>query len=198
MTLSKDSFDDLYKQYYDRIVRYFSRIAGSDYARDYAQDVFLKVFSSIDKFDNKSSIYTWIYRIATNHYIDKMRKKKITVDRCDLSDKELFCKSNIEYLTEEFRIVQDEMKECICSYIKMLRPKYRAIIILREYESMSIEEIMSIMNLSKENAKKTLSRARKKLKKILSEQCQFYYNEANQFSCEKKVSPFKDIMRLNK
>jgi RNA polymerase sigma-70 factor, ECF subfamily len=191
MKLSKESFNEIYNQNFDKIVTFFSRTAGSDIALDYAQDVFLKVFSSIDKFDNKSSVYTWIYRIATNYLIDKMRKKKLLVDRCNLTDRELFCKSKAEYLTEEFRIVQDEMNECIGCYIKKLPPKYRAIIVLREYESMPIDEIMNIMNISKENAKKTLLRARKKLKNLLYEQCQFYYNEANQFLCEKKESvPF--------
>jgi RNA polymerase sigma-70 factor, ECF subfamily len=190
MTLSKESFNEIYTQYFDKIVRYLSRTTGSENAQDYAQDVFLKVFSSIDKFDNKSSVYTWIYRIATNYLIDKMRKKKLVVDRCNLTDRELFCKSKAEYLTEEFRIVEDEMNECIGIYIKMLPPKYRTIIVLREYESLSTEEIMIIMNLSKENAKKTLSRARKKLREMLNKQCQFYYNESNLFSCEEKVSPF--------
>lgn len=186
MAVTKISFDEIYQTYFDRIVKYLSRTVGSDDAQDLAQEVFLKVFASIDKFDNKSSIYTWVFRIATNHLIDRMRKKKIIVDRCNLTDKDLFSKSNVEFLTEEFRIVQEEMKECICSYIKMLPTKYRAIIVLREYESMSIEEIANIMNLKNDNAKKILSRARKKLKNILNEKCQFYYNELNQFSCEKK------------
>lgn len=188
MSSTDSLYNEIYNQYFDRVVKYISRTVGSDDAVDYAQDIFLKVYSSLDKFDNRSSVYTWIYRIATNYVIDKMRKKEIVVDRCVLSDKELFSKQNVEYLTEEFRIAQEEMKECICSYIKKLPLRYRTIIILREYESMSINEIADTMKLSKENAKKTLYRARKRLKTILNEQCQFYYNEKNQFSCE-KVSP---------
>ena len=191
MSKSNKSFKEIYAKYFDRIVLYLSRTVDSEKAEDYAQDIFLKVHASLDKFNNKSSIYTWIYRIATNYLIDKSRKKKIIVNSCNISDKVLFCKPDVEYLTEEFRIVQEEMNECICSYLKKLPPRYRAIIVLREYESMSIEEIMNIMNISKENAKKTLLRARKKLKNLLIEQCQFYYNEENQLSCEQKVSPKK-------
>jgi len=81
---------------------------------------------------------------------------------CNLSDNGLFCKHDANYLTEEFRIVQEEMNECICSYIKMLPSKFRTIIVLREYKSMSFDDIMIIMDLSKENAKKTLMRTRAK------------------------------------
>ena len=186
MSTMKFSFEEVYQTYFDRIKNYFSRTVGYDYAQDLTQEVFVKVFESLDKFEKKSSMYTWIFRIATNHLIDKMRKKRIIVDRCNLGDKELFCRPKPEFLTEEFRIVQEEMNECICSYIKMLPANYRAVIILREYESLSIEEIANIMNITFENAKKTLSRARAKLRKILKDQCKFYYNENNHFSCEKK------------
>ncbi|OHD11679.1 MAG: hypothetical protein A2086_03455 [Spirochaetes bacterium GWD1_27_9] len=180
------TYNEIYQQYFQRIVNYLSRTVGSDDAKDLAQEVFLKVFNSIDKFENKSSTYTWVYKIATNLLVDKMRKKQIIVDRCNLIDKELFSKSKVEYLKNEFRIVQDEMHQCICSYIKILPLSYRTIIILREYESMSIDQIAEIMNLKIDNTKKLLLRARKKLKTVLNEGCLFYYNELNQFSCEKK------------
>jgi RNA polymerase sigma-70 factor (ECF subfamily) len=98
----------------------------------------------------------------------------------------LFYKADVNYLTEEFKIVRDEMKECICSYIKMLPANYRTVIILREYEAMPINEIAFIINCKKDTAKKLLSRARNKLKKLLTEKCQFYYDELSRFSCEKK------------
>lgn len=186
--MDKSYLDKVYRDNYQSIFNYLSRTVDSDNAEDLTQEVFIKVFNSIDTFENKSSINTWIYRIATNCLIDFMRKNKIVTNRCKLSDKELFSKAEIEYLDEEFRIVQEEMKECICSYIKILPTRYRVILILKEYDSKSLEEIMSIMNISKENVKKTLQRARKKLKEILTEQCTFYYNEKNTLSCE-KVSP---------
>lgn len=83
-------------------------------------------------------------------------------------------------------MAEQEMKECICSYIKMLPAQYHAIIILREYESMPVLEIARVMDIKTDNAKKMLSRARAKLKRLLAERCNFYYNEQNRFSCEKK------------
>jgi RNA polymerase sigma-70 factor (ECF subfamily) len=178
------TYEEIYKKYHGKILNYLSRTIGIDDAEDMTQDVFLKVYKSLDNFNHESSIYTWIYRIATNCLIDKMRKKKI-IDRCNLIDKILFCKTNPEYLTEEFKIIQNEMNECICSYIKILQPNYHTIIVLREYEMMSIDEIAYIMDINVTNAKKMLFRAKKKLRELLIKQCEFYYNEKNQLSCEK-------------
>lgn len=118
--------------------------------------------------------------------IDTMRKKSVLDDRCYLSDKNLFRKQESEYCTDEFRIAQKEMNECICSYIKKLQTNYRIAIILKEYESADIDEIAAIMNVTKGNAKKIFMRARQKLRNILLEQCSFYYNEQNDLSCEQK------------
>jgi RNA polymerase sigma-70 factor, ECF subfamily len=179
------TYDEIYKTYSDCILKYLSRTVGYEDAQDLTQEVFVNVYKSYNNFENKSSIYTWIYKIATNLIIDHKRKKSLHVDRCNLNDKSLFCKANSEYLTEEFKIVETEMHECICSYIKMLPPKDHTIIVLREYESMSIQDISTIMNINIETARKQLYRAKKKLRKILIERCNFYYNENNLFSCEK-------------
>jgi RNA polymerase sigma-70 factor (ECF subfamily) len=182
----QESFDAMYQTYYGRIVKYLARTVGPDDADDIAQEVFEKIFTRAGSFENRSSLYTWIYRIATNHLIDKMRKKQKSLPICYLSDKELFSKSNVEYLAEEFRIVQNEMKECICSYIKMLPPNYRIAVILREFEHMPVEDISEVMNLTKENTKKILTRARTKLRTILRTRCRIYYDEKNNLSCENK------------
>lgn len=156
----RNDFEEIYRSHHDRIFRYLSRTAGYDDVQDLAQEVFEKAMQSISSFEGKSSIYTWLYRIATNCLIDAMRKKKKIVDRCRLSDKELFCHPSSGYLAEEFRIVQSEMNECICSYIKTLPARYRAVLVMKEYDGMPLRE-------------------------ILQKQCDFYKNERNLLSCEK-------------
>jgi RNA polymerase sigma-70 factor, ECF subfamily len=182
----KYNYDEIYKTYFRKIKNYISRTAGVEESEDITQEVFIKVYKSLKDFKGNSNVYTWIYRIATNLIIDKMKKKKI-VDRCNINDIILFGKANPEYLTEEFRIARDEMKECVCSYIKTLKSKYHLIIVLREYESLSIDEIAHVMEITSENAKRTFSRAKKKLKELLIKQCTFYYNEKSQLSCEKNI-----------
>jgi RNA polymerase sigma-70 factor (ECF subfamily) len=182
------SYEEIYRDYYERIVSFFSRSVGASSAEDLAQDVFVKVHRSLDTFERRSSVYTWIYRIAVNALIDHLRKikneKKII--KCDLADRTLFYRSDSNYLTEEFKIVQNEMHECICSYIKMLPDRYKTAVILHEYEGMGIREIAESMDIKPDSARVLLKRARKKLRELLNNACDFYYNEMNSLSCEKK------------
>ncbi|MBP9022313.1 MAG: RNA polymerase sigma factor [Spirochaetes bacterium] len=180
------NFNDIFQNYRTKILNFLSRTAGNDHAEDIAQEVFIKVSSSINSFRNESAISTWIYRIAFNTAMDFLRKQKNKPLVCDLADKKLFYRQNSDYLTDEFRLIQDEMNECICSYIKQLSPKYKAAVILREYEGMSSSQISEVLGIKPESAKTLLKRARKLLRNKLEDACDFYYNEMNILSCEKK------------
>jgi len=180
------NFNDIFQNYRIKILNFLSRTVGNDHAEDIAQEVFLKVSSSLKLFRNESSISTWIYRIAFNTAMDFLRKQKNKPLVCDLADKNLFYRRESDYLTEEFKLIQDEMNECICSYIKQLPPKYKAAIILREYEGMTVSQISEVLGIKLESAKTLLKRARKLLRSKLENACSFYYNEMNLLSCEKK------------
>lgn len=69
-------FDELYEKYGNRILNMVYRMTGGeDVARDLSQDIFLKVYENLDDFNHQSSVYTWIYRIATNHTLNYLKKK---------------------------------------------------------------------------------------------------------------------------
>ena len=67
------TFDAVYRDYYPRIKRYLARLISFDDAEDVAQEVFLKISKSLDSFRGESSISTWVYRIATNAAMDRVR-----------------------------------------------------------------------------------------------------------------------------
>lgn len=75
---------EIYKEYYSRVKIYLMRFVDKDDAEDLTQEVFIKVMNSLNKFKGESKLSTWIYKIATNTAIDKLksynhksRKKKI-------------------------------------------------------------------------------------------------------------------------
>ena len=186
MNPEKPDYNEIYRIYRPKIINFLSRTAGNDYAEDLAQEVFLKISSSLHSFRNESAVSTWIYRIAFNTAMDFLRKQKNKPLVCDLVDKKLFYRRESDYLTEEFRFIQNEMNECICSYIKQLSPKYKTAVILREYEGMNASQISEVLGIKPESAKTLLKRARKLLKSKLEEACNFYYNEMNLLSYKKK------------
>jgi RNA polymerase sigma-70 factor, ECF subfamily len=181
---------EIYKTYSPRIVLYLSRFVGRDDAEDLMQEVFIKVFNSLHTFKEDSKISTWIYKIATNTAVDKLKsagykKDKLKTTSLDyvepLKSKEKDFESDIEY-----NFLKQEMNQCIADYINKLQDNYRAIFLLKEYDDLTISQIAKILDISDENVKIRLHRARKKLHESLLANCSFYYDEYSILQCDKK------------
>lgn len=68
-------FDDIYSEFQGKILRYVRRYVGTDSAEDVTQEVFIRVNESLASFERRSSLGTWIYRIATNVALDHVRQQ---------------------------------------------------------------------------------------------------------------------------
>ncbi len=183
---------EIYKTYSQRILLYLSRFVGKDDAEDLMQDVFIKVFKSINSFNGSSQIYTWIYKIATNTAIDRLKDPKYKneksrstsldyIEPLKTNEKALEDKNDVEY-----DFLKTEMNQCIADYINKLPENYRAIFLLKEYDNFSFTEISEILNVTVDNVKIRLHRSRKKLHQLLLTNCSFYYDKHSQLCCDKK------------
>lgn len=130
-------------------------------AEDTSQDVFVKVYKSLNQYSSESKFSTWIYKIAFNMTISKARKKKIKISNLDLSDDKIYQSSDINHGYEN--LLREEKKTMVEIALKELGEIEYLIVILYYYEDKSIEEISIITTLSKSNIKTLLFRARKKL-----------------------------------
>lgn len=191
--MSQDNeFAKLYEDYYERILRYISRITGLDDAEDITQDVFDKVNRGLGGFQGKSNLSTWIYRIATNTAIDRSRSaaykhsaESMTINGSD----DHHVQDGVEdqkVPSSDQMVIQKEMRECINEYIDKLAPDHKVVLILSELEGVSNKEIAEILGISLSNVKIRLHRARTKLKAVLNEACEFYYTEQNTLACDRK------------
>jgi len=185
-------FKKIYDEYYQRIVQYLTRIVGLNDAEDIAQDVFDKINSGLGGFQGKSKLSTWIYRIATNTMIDRLRSaayKHATVNSAieDAADPKAQSVWGDQKLPATDQVVtRKEMSECVNEFIDNLPPDYKTVIVLSELEGLAIKEIAEILGISVNNAKIRLHRARAKLKAALNEGCDFYHDERNTLACDRK------------
>ncbi len=185
-------YNKIYEVYYQKIVRYLSKIAGENDAEDIAQEVFEKINRNLDKFKGKSKLSTWIYRIATNTAIDKLRSytkkhslKATTPQNLDQSEDRNVWSDSKATATDQ-RLIREEMSDCVRKFIDELPPDYYIVLVLKEYEGQTNREISDILHISTDNVKIRLHRARARLRKDLNSGCDFYHNDQSELACDRK------------
>jgi RNA polymerase sigma-70 factor (ECF subfamily) len=177
VTSSELDFPGLYDAFQARLSRYLTHLVGEAEAEDLTQEVFIKVSRSLGSFRGESQLSTWLYRIATNAAIDRMRspsfRGEVVLDGLDLSD-EMDVRdawSGEEAPTLEQQLMRKEMYECFLDYVKRLPPNYRTVVVLSELEQLPNDEIAGILGISVDMVKIRLHRGRKRLLQELKDHC---------------------------
>ncbi len=165
------AFTELVERYKDAIYNLgYRMLRQREDAEDIAQEVFLHVYRSLDRFDQTQRFSPWIYRIASNLCLDKLRKNRnptISLDAPLAEDRELYrqipdgARGPLE-LTEEA-----ETKKEIQRAIDALPEKYRMIVIMRHTQDLAYEEIAESLELPLGTVKTRLFRAREILRRHL-------------------------------
>ncbi len=135
-------------------------------AEDTSQDIFIKVYNSLNIFGSSAKFSTWLYKISFNMTISKARKKKISISPIELNED-----INPDYSETNLgldNLIRQERKQILEQALSELNELEYLLIILYYYEEKTIEEISEISNLSKSNIKTILFRTRKKLFTVIT------------------------------
>lgn len=163
------AFDELVRRFHPRVNSVIHGILrNSNDAEDIAQQVFTKIYFSLNKFDFRSAVATWIYKIAVNECYDHLRKQKVrkAVLLADLSEEEAARVENLDVagLSGSSRLDhQVEMKEMALKLLALVSPEDRILLVLKEVEGYSVQEVADILHLNENTVKVKLFRARQKL-----------------------------------
>ena len=166
------AFGDLMERYQERVFRMLTRYAGNrTEAEDLTQEVFLKVFRKLHTFQQDSQFYTWVYRIAVNTASDQLSRKSRR--RLHLvEDGETL--ERAAHRTEgpgesaDTPLLEEEVREVTRAVLATLPDKYRSILVLREYEDLSYNEISEVLELNLGTVESRLFRARQRFKEALT------------------------------
>jgi len=169
----KKAFDALVIKYKDRVFNLCYRFLGNyDEADDAAQETFVKVFKGLDKFQFKSSFFTWMYRIAMNTCKNKtvsmkyrFHKHMIPLDKPRTMDHEaapIEIEDNKH--SPEKMLERKEREYFIYKAINSLPGKQKRLIVLRDIEGLPYEEIVEITGYKLGTVKSKLARARESLR----------------------------------
>lgn len=161
----REAFADLVKRYQRPVYGIVRKMVIShDDADDIVQDVFVKVWHNLDKFKGESSLFTWIYRIATNESLQFLRKKRNRQWLGGSVSEEL-----AERLVSDKFIDGDEVQMRLQKAILTLPDKQRLVFNLRYFEELSYEEIAAITETSVGSLKASFHHATKKIEEFLQE-----------------------------
>jgi len=167
----RDRFTQLMSRYEKRVINYVYRITHRyEDAHDLTQEIFVKVYLALDRYDPKYQFSTWLFRIAQNSAIDALRKKSVAeVPLVHQTDEEgprerEFADGGVS----PYRALKNkQLSAAIDKAVEKLPPDYRELIQLRHFAELSYEEIASMKKLPLGTVKNKLFRARNLLKEAL-------------------------------
>ncbi len=164
-----DAFGELMDAYMQRIFRLCCGLTGNQQdAEDCVQDTFLKAYRALPSYHSKSSFYTWIYRIAVNVCLDFQRaqahKPAFSIDQTFGDDEQTLQVRDNSPLPDE-QAINHELGTALLQQISQLNEPMRDVLILRDIEGLSYDEIARLLKISEGTVKSRLFRARSQVVK---------------------------------
>jgi RNA polymerase sigma-70 factor (ECF subfamily) len=179
-TGDREEFSRLVDVYSGPIYRLALKMVGTTTdAEDVLQNTFLKTFQHLKDFEGRSSLSTWLYRIASNEALMFLRKQHLEISLSDTAPDD---EDKGDYYPKQFtdwrflpetEFLSSESKDILGQAVLHLPENQRIVFVLRDIESLSIQETCDVLNLNESVVKTRLLRARLRLREELSN----YYGE---------------------
>jgi RNA polymerase sigma-70 factor (ECF subfamily) len=169
----QNAYTDIVNLYQHKLYQVCFRMLGNKQeAEDIAQEAFVRAYINLHTYDQKRKFSTWIYRIATNLCIDRIRKKKpdyyLDAQIAGTDGLDMYSQIAAEEQLPEEAVEQMELQDRIQYEISRLPDKYRSVIVLKYIEELSLQEISEILDMPLGTVKTRIHRGREALRKQLN------------------------------
>jgi RNA polymerase sigma-70 factor (ECF subfamily) len=166
-----EAFGKLVDAYQNRVFGFVRRMINNpEEAADVTQDVFVRAFQNFDRFDGRSSLRTWLFRIAYNLCIDRARRSDRRVTEVALiepgDEGETMDIADVRWQPEQFAL-DDELMAVLEQGIRSMSEKLRSVLLLHDREEMPYEEIAKLLDVPIGTVKSRLFLARAHLQNTL-------------------------------
>ena len=155
------AFGDIYDKYYRRVFGYcYHVLRDRDATEDLVQSIFVKALESVKSLEKPESFYFWLFSIARNEVYAWLRVRRRDVG--GVSDEEVW-----DTETPHEHLVKREISDMVQEGLQRLKPEYREVLVLRQFEKLSYADIASITGSTISSVESRLYKARKALMKCL-------------------------------
>lgn len=166
------AFQELHQKYERALFHHVLRLVKkSEWVDDLVQEAFIKAFKALSSYSPAYAFSTWLYKIATNHTIDFLRKRRLKTYSLDkplqTKDGEMEMQVPDETYRPDRAIVEDQRRTLIQEAIDQLPPKYNRVIVMRHQQDKAYQEIADELALPLGTVKAHIFRARELLNKYL-------------------------------
>lgn len=165
----QNAYAEIVELYKDKVFQLCYRMLGNRHeAEDMAQEAFIRAYVNISRFNINLKFSTWIYRIATNLCIDRIRKKKpdyyLDAEVSGTDGLTMYSQVAAETKLPEEEVESMELQDIIQREISKLPEKYRSVIVLKYIEELSLKEISEILDMPLGTVKTRIHRGREALR----------------------------------
>jgi RNA polymerase sigma-70 factor (ECF subfamily) len=182
------AFNQLVQQYHSSLLTVARTIVGDIWAEEVVQEAWVSIFKALPKFQERSSLKTWIYTILKNEAYSRYKKESKTVsleaqvpdDQQDRTIEDwlsssfnkgggwLNSPSGWDLSSPEALLQEEQLQKCIEHTLELLKPDQKSVFLLRDQEQLAMEEVCNILDISHSNARVLLHRARLKLFQVIN------------------------------
>jgi RNA polymerase sigma-70 factor (ECF subfamily) len=165
------ALSSVFEAYADKIYRLAVSLLHDEQSADgVVQDTFIKLIEHVDGFEGRASISTWLYRVAYNECMMRLRRQRPQLELDRLDDGEAFMPSNLTSWGDlpDVAVLEGEAAAEMRKAVEKLSPSLRTVFTLRDVEELSIRETAQILQISESAVKVRLHRARLQLREHLA------------------------------
>lgn len=168
----RDLYGEIVERYQGRLVNYLNRmVRNREEAHDLAQEVFFKVYEALDRFDPSYKFSTWLFRVAQNAAIDRIRKRRLKLVSMHRPEDDKGGERDWEFPSRERSPYGEtrnvERGAAIQQAVAELPGEYRELIVMRHFGELSYDDIATLKEMPLGTVKNKLFRARQMLKQKL-------------------------------
>jgi RNA polymerase sigma-70 factor (ECF subfamily) len=161
------AFQELVERYQGAVYNLAYRMLGApEEAEDAAQEIFVRIYRQLARYDRSRKFSTWVLAIATNYCIDQLRRRRLQLVPLE----NIIPWARAREAGPEREALDREASDELQTLLRRLPEKYRAVLILRYWEELSCAEIGEVLGVPEGTVKTQLHRARKALERLMTEQ----------------------------
>lgn len=168
---NKQAYAHIINKYKNRLYATILRMTRNPQnAQDLVQEAFIKVYQQLNKYDQKGSFSSWIYRVAINHCMDEFRKKSYKMKQAEINEEKIVNTNHPEVV-----FLKKEKSRQLERLIATLPEDERMIILLRYVSELSYNEISELIEIPLSDVRNKLHRAKKKMRDTVKREGGYFY-----------------------